>query len=173
MNVYMVQFLKGGKYTGEYIASHNFLPNFTIEQVGKPCIKRTKQKTLLSFKDGTDRDIIVRDVVECGPCRFCFQIDETDRAHTKKAYYYIESLIRSGDYDVIILDEITYVINTGFIELDALLTLLKEKHPQVEVIMTGRDAPKELIEACDLVSEMRLQKHYFQQGVIARPGIEY
>lgn len=174
MRVHMVQFLKGGKYTGEYIAAHNFMrTQFTIQQVGKSCIKRSKQKTLESYEHGIDKGTIVRDAVECGPCRFCFQIDDTDRENTRKAYFQIEKMIRAGDIDVVILDEITYVINAGFIALDALIALLKEKHPDVEVIMTGRDPPDELIEACDLVTEMKLVTHYFQKGVIARPGIEY
>jgi cob(I)alamin adenosyltransferase len=173
MSVYMVQFLKGGSYTGEYVAAENYLPQFKIDQVGKPCIKMAHQKTLGAFSKGGKKDIVVREAIDCGACRFCFQIDETDKNEARKSFFYVESLIRSGDIDMVILDEITYILNRGFISLDNLIKLLKEKHNKVEVILTGRDAPKILIDACDLVSEIKDVKHYMKKGLMARPGIEY
>ncbi|MFW5746107.1 MAG: cob(I)yrinic acid a,c-diamide adenosyltransferase [Nanoarchaeota archaeon] len=175
MSVYMVQFLKGGNYTGEFVAAENHLPTFKIDQIGKPCIKRTRQKTLSAFSASKrdSPDIMVREAIECGPCRFCFQIDDTDKNNAKKSFFYVESLIKSGDMDLIILDEVTYVINKGFISLETIMRALRNKHPDVEIVLTGRDAPEELIEVADLVSDIRPVKHYMEKGVMARPGIEY
>ena len=156
MSVYMVQFLKGGNYTGEYVVAENYLPNFKVDQVGKPCIKRSRQKTLLAYESSKERDIVVREAIDCGPCRFCFQVDEEDKNQTKKSFYYVESLVRSG-----------------FIPLQDMIKLLREKDPDVEVVLTGRDAPEELIAASDLVTDMREVRHYMHAGVMARPGIEY
>jgi cob(I)alamin adenosyltransferase len=78
----------------------------------------------------------------------------------------------SGEYDIIVLDEVNVTIWFGLLDVEQVLAFLDEKPERVEVILTGRRAPQELIERADLVTEMREVKHYYEQGVLAREGIE-
>ena len=82
----------------------------------------------------------------------------------------------SGKYDVIILDEVIYALgylDFKLIELKDVLQLIKEKPPQMHLILTGRNAPPEIIEAADLVTEMREVKHPMKRGIPAQQGIDY
>ena len=80
----------------------------------------------------------------------------------------------SGDeYDLVILDELNFCLAEGLVEWRMVKELLEKKHPEVELVLTGRGASKELIEAADLVSEMVEIKHPYSGGVKARKGIEY
>ncbi len=80
--------------------------------------------------------------------------------------------ILSGEYFMVVLDEIMYPLRYGWIELDAVLDVLRQRPPAVHVVLTGRNAPAELVERADTVTEMTLVKHHFQQGVPAQRGIE-
>jgi len=80
--------------------------------------------------------------------------------------------IASGEYDVVILDELTYVVNYGWLPLDEVLDTLRARPEGLHVVVTGRDAPAELIEAADLVTEMREIKHPYQKGVPPQKGID-
>ena len=82
------------------------------------------------------------------------------------------ALLESGEYDVVILDELTIALHFGLLTIDAVLDALNRRHPAVEVVVTGRYAPQELIDAADLVTEMREIKHYYTQGVLSRDGID-
>ena len=82
------------------------------------------------------------------------------------------TLLESGEYDVVILDELTIALHFGLLTIDAVLDALNRRHPAVEVVVTGRYAPQELIDAADLVTEMREIKHYYTQGVLSRDGID-
>ncbi len=75
--------------------------------------------------------------------------------------------------DLLVLDEINVVLAKGFLPVAALLDLLDSRDPEVHVCCTGRRAPPELVEAADLVTEMRLVRHPFRQGVRAQPGVEF
>ncbi|NLE45435.1 MAG: cob(I)yrinic acid a,c-diamide adenosyltransferase [Chloroflexi bacterium] len=81
-------------------------------------------------------------------------------------------MMLSGEYDIIVLDEVNVTIWFGLLDLDDVLDLLNERPADVELILTGRRAPQALIENADLVTEMREIKHYYAQGVGARTGIE-
>lgn len=82
--------------------------------------------------------------------------------------------IVSGDFDVFLLDEFTYVMHFGWLDAEAVVAWLREhKPPELHLIITGRDAPQALIDAADLVTEMRLVKHPFEQGIKAQPGVEF
>jgi len=88
----------------------------------------------------------------------------------------IEILAQTAEkrfYDVLILDEIVFCISKGLAQLDDVKDLIKRKDPAVEIVMTGRDAPKELIAMADLVTEMKNIKHPFDKGIKARRGIEF
>ena len=81
--------------------------------------------------------------------------------------------ILSGAWDLIILDEINYAVKFGLLGAEEILNLIKIRPPQLHLVFTGRDALPELIDAADLVTEMKLIKHPFRQGISAQAGIEF
>jgi len=83
-----------------------------------------------------------------------------------------EETIRAGEHFMVVLDEIMYPLRYGWLPLEAVLTCLRERPPQVTVVLTGRNAPAELVELADTVTEMTLIKHHFNAGVPAQRGIE-
>ncbi|MBW2999930.1 cob(I)yrinic acid a,c-diamide adenosyltransferase [Candidatus Woesearchaeota archaeon] len=169
-SVYIVQFLKGGSYTGEFISSNEYLPKVKFLQSGKGCVKAQKQ---LKLEGKGPSFITVRDEVSCGACRYCFIIDANEEQNTKKEFEHVVEMAKSGEVDLLILDEINCVIGLGIISVDEILDLMKNKAPETELVLTGRHAHPKIIEAADLVTEMKEVKHYYNQGVGARRGIEY
>lgn len=92
----------------------------------------------------------------------------------RKAWQFAQEKIASGAYDLIVLDEMTYAFHHGWINVNEMIAWLREhKPPEMHLIITGRDAPSELIEYADLVTEMREIKHPYQRGIKAQPGIEF
>jgi len=83
------------------------------------------------------------------------------------------SKLASGDFRLVILDEITYPINWGWIPLAEVAAAIRSRPPSVNVILTGRDAPEELVELADTVTEMRNRKHAFDSGIKAIQGIDF
>jgi cob(I)alamin adenosyltransferase len=81
--------------------------------------------------------------------------------------------ISSGEPDIVILDEFSYPLRYGWIPLEEVLEVLRARPHKVHVVITGRGVPQELIDAADLVTEMREVKHPFRKGVKAQPGIEF
>ncbi|HEY4033083.1 MAG TPA: cob(I)yrinic acid a,c-diamide adenosyltransferase [Ktedonobacteraceae bacterium] len=99
---------------------------------------------------------------------------EQDRALAQACWQQCREKIESGLYDVVILDEITYALKYGWLEIEDVLNTLRQRNPQMHVVITGRDAPEELIAYADLATEMREIKHpYKLQGVRAQKGIEF
>ena len=94
-------------------------------------------------------------------------------AIAREAWSTVRSRIDSDLYDLLILDEITYPINWGWIDLEEVLAAIDERPPRLNLILTGRDAPAALIDAADTVTEMKKVKHAFDAGVLARRGIDY
>ncbi|MFH1823746.1 MAG: cob(I)yrinic acid a,c-diamide adenosyltransferase [Candidatus Firestonebacteria bacterium] len=85
----------------------------------------------------------------------------------------VSKIMKSKKYDIIILDEINNCISDDFISIKKILKILDEKPNNVELILTGRNVPDEIIEKADLVTNMILVKHPYQTGIKARAGIEY
>jgi len=112
-------------------------------------------------------------IEQFGGKRFIGQeIREEDRELAKKGFEKIKEIIFSGEYDVVILDEINVALYFKLIPENDLINLIKNKPPHVELVLTGRYASPQIIEIADLVTEMRKIKHYFSKGVTARKGIE-
>lgn len=154
LRVAMVQFMKGGGTTGEMAAAQNLAPYLTIRQFGYNCARR-----------GTPA---------CDHCGTCFR-ENRNPAHgyAPAALAYARCICRDGAADVLILDEIAHAIRHGLLAAEEVLALLAAKPAPLEVVLTGRHMPPEIVARADLVTECRAVKHPLAAGVPARAGIEY
>ena len=101
---------------------------------------------------------------------------EQDRQTARNTWNLCVEKLRGGDYDMLVFDELVYVLSYEMLPVDEVLAEIRaarERQPSIHIIVTGRDAPKELIEAADLVTEMTEVKHPFQAGIRAQRGIEF
>jgi cob(I)alamin adenosyltransferase len=98
---------------------------------------------------------------------------ERDRALAREGWDRCRAAITSGDYDVVIMDELTYCFTFDWLDLNEVLDTLRQRPAGQHVVITGRDAPNALIEFADLVTEMREIKHPYAAGIKAQKGIEF
>ena len=105
---------------------------------------------------------------------FTWEAEDLDRsaALAAAAWEAARERIASGRYDLVVLDEVTYPMRWGWIPSRDVVLAIRERPPHVNVVATGRDAPAELVEVADTVTEMRKVRHAFDRGVPARRGIE-
>lgn len=132
-----------GKSYGELIAAEKYLPNFKIFQYG-----------LDSF--------VMRD----NPAPI-------DAELARQGLEMARRLIRSKEYDMIILDEINVAVDFKLIPLEEVIEMVRGKPPELDLILTGRYAPEEIREMADLVSEVTEIKHHYAAGIKGREGIEF
>jgi cob(I)alamin adenosyltransferase len=99
-------------------------------------------------------------------------MDETV-AKGRHAWEVAREKLASGDFDLVILDEFTYAITYGWIDVNDVVAAITARAAKTNVIITGRDAPQELIDIADTATEMRMIKHAYQKGIRAKKGIEY
>jgi len=156
LKVYIIQFLKSG-VTGEIYTIKKHLPGIEIMQFGVDAIKERQEK-LDEFRDKGSK--------------FVFNPDEMEKEAAILGFKYAKKIIESGDYDVVILDEINVVLDKGLIPIKDILELM-ENHGNVELYFTGREAPQEIIEKADYVSKVESVKHPWEKGIKARKGIEF
>ena len=147
LNVTMVQFLKGGLYVGELLAPERFGGSFSIEQYGKG-----------SADEPTYED-------------FC--ADDADRERALKGLTRAKELMQQGQTDVMILDEVNVALQMKHLSVSEVLSLVKEKPENMELVLTGRHAPDEVKEIADYVTEMRAHRHPYNKGILGRKGIDY
>lgn len=157
LNVMFIQFLKGGAHIGELSIAENY-KNFRIKQFGKICPYSDKMR---------------KGLIDCGNCRDCLMSYDEDIKMAKDALEYSKKAVKSGDYDIVVLDEINVAMARKLVSTREVLKMLKKKKPHTEVILTGRYAPKGIIKAADIVTELKEIKHPMRKGVIGRYGIEY
>ncbi len=119
------------------------IPGFTIEQYGLPTF--------------VDKDNPSKEDVELA----------------KKGFERAKEVILSNEYDMVVLDEANVALDYCLIKLDDVIDLIKNKPPNLELILTGRYAPDEILEIADLVTKTNEIKHHYQKGIQAREGIEY
>lgn len=99
---------------------------------------------------------------------------EQDIATAKRAWAEASRMILDPAYDMVILDELCWVLKYGYLQLDDVLSILAQRKPMLHVIVTGRHAPEALIEMADMVNDVRPIKHpYREQGVKAQAGVEF
>lgn len=143
MRTYMAQFLKKGEY-GELLAVKRFLPELiVIEQFGLPEFHHQENGV----------SSVERAAAEAG------------MAAAKKA-------MASDEYRIVVLDEINTLLHFKIIAVEPVLQLLAEKPQELEVILTGRYAPAEILARADLITDMQETRHYYQNKIQARTGIE-
>ena len=143
--VLIIQFTKGDSGTsyGEIASSSKFLPNLDVVQFGM------------------DRVV------------YSHNICMDDYKEAKKGWEFAKNAINSGEYQLIILDEINICVSLGMIKVADVKDALLNKPENLEIVLTGRYAHPELQALAHLVTEMKPIKHYFDMGVMARQGIEY
>jgi cob(I)alamin adenosyltransferase len=156
-NVCMIQFLKGGTYFGEYESAKRFR-KFKLMQFGVDC------PWTEDMKSGN---------LDCGSCRYCFDLLKDDEKRSKDAMEAAKEALGSGKYDLVVLDEINFVMNRKLIDVNDVISMLRKKSKGTEVVLTGRNAPEELKDFADLVTEMKLIKHPMMKGINGRVGIEF
>jgi cob(I)alamin adenosyltransferase len=141
--VYMVQFMKG-RDTGEArMAADRLAPNMTLRTFGRP--------GLVNLRAPAAEDL----------------------ALIREAWDLARQVILAGEHDLVILDEINLALSFNLLPSEEVFQVLRNRPAWVEVVLTGRQAPPELVELADLVTEMRPVKHYYEAGVQARRGIEW
>ena len=157
LKVLMIQFLKGGGHVGEVEAVKN-IPDFTIRQFGKPCPYSEEMR---------------KGSMECGNCKDCFLTRAEEKEKVNEALTLAEKMTTTNKYDVIILDEINNVLNRKLAPVSRVKKLIKKRKPHIELILTGRNAPPELIDDADYITQLKKIKHPFTKGLRARYGIDY
>ena len=90
----------------------------------------------------------------------------------QQALAYCAKLLHDGTYDVVILDELNVALYFGLVSVKEVVKAITERAPGVEVVITGRRAPEELVGMADLVTDMQEVKHYYTRGILSRPGID-
>jgi cob(I)alamin adenosyltransferase len=138
-------------------------------------LKRTTIMTgEMVFAEKMGGPLIIR---QFGASRFATKQEQravAESGHTvERGWEVARELVTTGDHDLVVLDEITHVVKNGQIKLADLIDLVRHKARSVELVLTGRYAPPELLEVCDYVTEMREIKHPYHNGVRAREGTEY
>jgi len=100
------------------------------------------------------------------------QESPVDRSEAKRGLDLARECL-GGEFDLVVLDELNVVLDFGLLELEPVLEMLRSRPPHVEVLVTGRGAPQALLEAADLVTEMKEVRHPYTKGVVSRRGIDY
>lgn len=145
MNIAMVQFIKGAMYTGEIESAKMLYPHFDLFPMGKGFVNPGKSK---------------------------ISIEEHAEA-AKEALDLAKEKMLSGNYQVIICDEINNAVKLNLIDVREVLSLIKEKPDSTHLVLTGRDAHNEIIKIADLVTEMKEIKHPYKSGIKAQQGIDF
>lgn len=96
-----------------------------------------------------------------------------DEAMAREAWKHARSVIEAGEHRLVLLDEITYPMNWGWIDTDEVVATIRARPPTVSIVATGRDAPGALVDVADTVTEMRKVKHAYDAGIVAKKGIDY
>jgi len=144
MNVLMIQFLKGSWHYGELDAVQAFGSNFVLKPMGRGFVKVGGAET-----------------------------DPEDIRLVQAAWDEARVAINSGQWDMVVLDEINYAIGYNMLDAALVAEALRARPEMVHVLLTGRNAHPLLVEMADTVTEMREVKHAYQKGILAQRGIEY
>lgn len=143
MRAIVLQFMKAGGTTSELRSAERLSPELTIRQLGR------------------------------SPSFITGRPSPEDIEHAKHAWADARKAVLSGEYDLVVLDELNVVLDLGMLSCEEVIECLKERPQHVEVVLTGRKAPKAILDMADLITEMRCIRHPYERGIPARLGIEY
>lgn len=143
--VCMVQFIKGSWRYGEMTSSKRLGPEFEMIAAGRGFVGIVDDSSPRSAHEEVAQEAV--------------------RISRQK--------IRSGAYDIVILDEINYAVKLGLVSTQDVLDMIRSKPPDTDLVLTGNYARPEVVEAADLVTEMKEVKHPFRRGIKARKGIDF
>lgn len=160
----MIQFLKSGD-TGELFAVQKYHPYLQIAQFGKDALVEKQLKIVVH--GGTAKNKLTDDH------KYTFHPDHEEQEASRRALEHAHHVVNSGDYDIVILDEINSALSKQLIPIEDVLKLITNKPEHVELVLTGRGALPELIKAADYVANITRVKHPYDNGILARKGIEY
>ncbi|NLK01155.1 MAG: cob(I)yrinic acid a,c-diamide adenosyltransferase [Clostridia bacterium] len=163
-------------YTGEGKGKTTAAFGQALRAVGRGL----KAAIIQFLKDGNSGEVISMGrlapemrVFSFGGEGFCLRPSQEDFLNAQRGLAKAEDLMGSGGLDILILDEICMAVHLGLVKEASVLKIMKEKPCQMELILTGRNASKGIIEYADLVTEMKTIKHPYTGGIKARLGIEY
>lgn len=155
----IVQFLKGGGYTGELFAQQFLAPRLTIRQFGYGC------PIAEAIKSGE---------ACCRKCGQCFRENRNpEHGYADKAFAFAAEVLAAGETDVLVLDEVSHAIRHGLLGLNKATDLIAGRPPQVTIILTGRHMPDAILALADRVTILSAVKHPIHSGIDARRGSEY
>lgn len=157
--VMIVQFLKGGGYTGELFAVSYLEPFLTIKQFGYGCPIAEK------IKSGEQL---------CSKCGVCFRENrKATNQFAPEALAFTAAALTTGKIDLLVMDEISHAIRHQLISKQAVLDLLAARPAHSNIVLTGRNMPEELMLIANQVTVCQAVKHPMKQGIDARRGTEY
>ena len=168
LKVCMIQFMKSGD-TGELFAVEKYIPNVKIIQCGREALDENQLK-IFGFEQTKEKqhdNKLTEDEV------YVFLPDEEEKEACRRGLELARRVVMSGTVDLVILDEVNCALDKKLIEIKDVIDLMKHKPKHVELVLTGRGAPQDIIEAADYVSEIKRVKHPYDKGILARKGIEY
>ena len=163
MKVYIMQFMKSLAYSEQKVLQERF-PEITLRTSGKPFFVAEEDTLSKSLQDKLGDSVVIFPKGE--PPQDYVDLIQSD-------FKEVADVVISGNYGLVILDELNVALHFGLIGRDTVEELLDKVPGNVEVVLTGRCAPDWLIERADLVTEMKEVKHYYAKGVEARKGYEY
>lgn len=145
--VLIIMFMKGGNDYGELNSFRNLSPEIS--------------NNLTIIQAGLDRIVYQNNITDA------------DTTAVKEGWELAKKAIKNDEFNLIILDEANIALDMGFIDLNEMIDVLKNKSEEMEIVLTGRNAKQEIIDIAHLVSEIKPIKHYWDTGITARKGIEY
>lgn len=155
----VVQFMKGNMYSGEIFSLARFSDRVDLYKFGWSC---------------PHSPMIRSGMMRCQKCGQCFRENRNpDNRYAPQALETAGKLLHSGRYQLLVLDEVGNALRRNLLSVQAVLGLLKNRPEGIEVILTGREMPEEIIAEAHYVTEVTPVKHPFHRGVESRRGIEY
>ena len=142
LRVFVIHFMKGNIQYGELEMARRLGPELEIRQMGR--------ETFVNRENPDPEDVRM----------------------AKEALLLAGEVTGSGERDLVVLDEVNVAVDFGLIPVDGVLELMRNRPKHVELVLTGRNAHPEVVAEADLVTEMKLIKHYYDRGVAAREGVE-
>ncbi len=133
----------------------------------------SERKTILERFPDIEFHATGLDRIDPDTKKFRFGVTDEDRKEGERALEIVKGLLNAARHDLVVLDEINCSVSLGIIDELRTLELLQNRKPEMEIVLTGRDAPKSFLDLADLITDMTLVEHYFYHGTPAREGFDF